>query len=328
MADCSGNREGGRLHLVSVRKKTATVLFPTPKPNVRFDRKAYPICPGPLDIEKPDAFRAHGLYLKPGERAVHTLYVVHHGTRESIEVFELNAGAAPPILTWVGCAPAPPKQVFNGVVALPDGGFAATSNSADIRQYLPATGWSLVPGSEGTAPNGLEISKDGQWLYIAGWAEEKLTRLSRGRTPIQKDVIKLGFRPDNVRLSLDGSVLFAAGHTDKDGRSIVEPREPLRETVQRGADRPEDAGIPPNLPASCHRRFRDVHDGHPDWERTLAGIAAWRPDRVSSDAQSRSVARVTCALTRIFDAVAHSAITVKYSWTASGPTMNGWFSPT
>jgi hypothetical protein len=160
---------------------------------------------------------------------VHTLYVVHHGTRESIEVFELNAGAAPPILTWVGCAPAPPKQVFNGVVALPDGGFAATSNSADIRQYLPATGWSLVPGSEGTAPNGVEISKDGQWLYIAGWAEEKLTRLSRGRTPIQKDVIKLGFRPDNVRLSLDGSVLFAAGHTDKDGRSIVEPREPLRE---------------------------------------------------------------------------------------------------
>ena len=76
----------------------------------------------------------------------------------------------------------------------------------------------------------MEISKDGQWLYIAGWAEEKLTRLSRGRTPIQKDVIKLGFRPDNVRLSLDGSVLFAAGHTDKDGRSIVEPREPLRET--------------------------------------------------------------------------------------------------
>jgi hypothetical protein len=64
----SGNREGGRLHLVSVRQKTATVLFPTPKPNVQFDRKAHPICPGPLDIEKPDAFRAHGLYLKPGER--------------------------------------------------------------------------------------------------------------------------------------------------------------------------------------------------------------------------------------------------------------------
>ena len=67
-------------------------------------------------------------------------------------------------------------------------------------------------------------------MYVAGWAEEKLTRLSRGKTTVQKDVIKLGFRPDNVRFTPDGSALFAAGHTDKDGKSIVEPREPLRET--------------------------------------------------------------------------------------------------
>ena len=77
--------------------------------------------------------------------------------------------------------------------------------------------------------NGLEISKDGRMLYIAGWAEEKLTRLSRSE-PAQKDVVKLGFRPDNVRMSADGSVIFAAGHTDKNGRSITEPRQPLTET--------------------------------------------------------------------------------------------------
>ena len=86
-------------------------------------------------------------------------------------------------------------------------------------------------GTAGTAPNGLEISKDGRWLYIAGWAEEKLTRVSRGQSPVKSDVIALGFRPDNVRMSPDGSVLFAAGHTDKNGRSITEPRDPLRETT-------------------------------------------------------------------------------------------------
>ena len=75
----------------------------------------------------------------------------------------------------------------------------------------------------------MEISRDGRWLYVAGWAEEKLTRVSLGASPVQKDVIQLGFRPDNVRMSLDGSVIFAAGHTDKDGHSIKEPREPLRE---------------------------------------------------------------------------------------------------
>ena len=88
----SGNREGGRLHLINVSKKTSTVLFPTATRNERLDAATYPTCPGPLDLTKPDAFRAHGLYLKPGQGRVHTLYVVHHGTRESIEVFEVDAG--------------------------------------------------------------------------------------------------------------------------------------------------------------------------------------------------------------------------------------------
>ena len=227
----SGNREGGRLHLVNVRSKTATVVFPTAARKERLDAATYPTCPGPLDLKKPDDFRAHGPYLKPGQGAVHILYVVHHGTRESIEVFEVDARTTPPALTWVGCAPALSTLNFNGVVALPEGGFAATSTrTGDVWQYQADTGWRRVPGTEGTAPNGLEISKDGRWLYIAGWAEEKVTRVSRGQPSVQKDVIQLGFRPDNLRMSPDGSVIFAAGHTDKDGRSITEPREPLKET--------------------------------------------------------------------------------------------------
>jgi hypothetical protein len=240
----SGNREGGRLHLVNVRDKTATVLFPTPARNERFDAATYPTCPGPLNLERPDAFRAHGLYLNPGQDAVHTLYVVHHGTRESIEVFEVDARAALPALTWVGCAPALSTLVFNGVVALPEGGFAATSGpTGDVWQYQTGTGWRRVRGSEGTAPNGIEISKDGRWLYIAGWAEEKVTRLSRDQAPVRKDVVTLGFRPDNLRMSPDGSVMFAAGHSDKDGRSITERREPLRETSNVATIDPETMAV-------------------------------------------------------------------------------------
>jgi hypothetical protein len=169
--------------------------------------------------------------MKAGKGAVHTLLVVHHGARESIEVFEVDAGATPPSLTWVGCAPGLSIHNFNSVVALPEGGFAATNGRTnDVWQYHTETGWRRVPGSDGTAPNGLEISKDGRWLYIAGWAEEKLTRISRDQTTVKKDVVQLGFRPDNVRFSPDGSVLFAAGHTDKDGKSITGAREPLRET--------------------------------------------------------------------------------------------------
>ena len=150
------NGVGGRLHLVSVRDKTATVLFPTTARKERFDATTYPTCPGPLDPEKQAAFRAHGLYLKPGRGAVHTLYVVHHGTRESVEVFEVDARATPPALTWIGCAPELSTiGPGNGVAALPEGGFAVTSGkTGDVWQWQTRSGWSQVPGSEGSAPNG------------------------------------------------------------------------------------------------------------------------------------------------------------------------------
>ena len=222
----SGNRAGGRIHLVSVAGKTATVFFPSPTVAERLDSRSYPTCPGPIDPDEGDAFNAHGLYLQPGQAEVHTLYVVHHGNRESIEVFEIDAGLTTPEMTWVGCAVAPEPLGFNGVVALPDGGFVATSpRTGDVWEWQSVSGWTRVPGSEDTAPNGLEISADGQWLYIAGWAEEKLTRLSRGRTPVQKEVLDLGFRPDNLRMSLDGTVIFAAGHGN-----IQSPRAPLEES--------------------------------------------------------------------------------------------------
>ena len=234
----SGNRAGGRIHLVNVSEKSATVLFPARSPQERFDSAAYPTCPGPIDPDEGDEFNAHGIYLKPGADAIHTLYVVHHGRRESIEVFEVDATARP-TLTWIGCAVAPEPVGMNGVVALPEGGFAATSpRTGDVWEWQASTGWAQIPGSEGTAPNGLEISADGHWLYIAGWAEEKMTRLSRGRTPIQKDVISLGFRPDNLRMSLDGTVIFAAGHGD-----IQTPRAPLEESSNVATIDPETLEI-------------------------------------------------------------------------------------
>ena len=235
----SGAREGGRLHLLSVSEKTSTVLFPTPDSELRHDAGAYPDCPGPLDPTDPDASRLHGLYMHPGANGVHTLLVVHHGPRESIEFFEVDAREAPPSLAWTGCVVAPEGASLNSVVALPDGGFATTNAGIGVWEWQADGGWRVLPESEDTAANGIEVSPDGEILYIAGWAEEKLTRLSRGRTPVEKDVIQLGFRPDNVRMALDGSVIYAAGHTDKDGNSITLPREPTLETTNVAAIDPE-----------------------------------------------------------------------------------------
>ena len=235
----SGAREGGRLHLLSVQDKTSTLLFPTDDREERLDAETYPDCPGPLELSDPNASRHHGLYLDPGADDVHTLYVVHHGSRESIEVFEVGSETTPPSLAWIGCAVAPEGAGLNSVAALPEGGFVTTNNGVGVREWHTDTGWEVLPQSEDTAPNGVEVSADGQFVYIAGWSEEKVTRLSRGQTPVQKDVIQLGFRPDNLRMSLDGSKIFASGHTDKDGNSIADPREPTLETTNVAAIDPE-----------------------------------------------------------------------------------------
>jgi hypothetical protein len=207
----SGDREGGRIHLINVRSKTATPVFPTATPSERLDKATYPTCPDPIDPAEGNAFNAHGLYLKKGRNTVHTLYVVHHGLRESIEVFEVDTRGARPALTWIGCVVAPEKIGFNSVVALPEGGVAATHARTGVWEWHADSGWKIIPGSEDTVANGIEISRDGRWLYINGWEQEKITRLSRGLTPFKKDVIKVPFRPDNIRWSPDGSLLYSAG---------------------------------------------------------------------------------------------------------------------
>ena len=237
----SGDQEGGRIQLVNVQDKTATILFPTPTRTDRLDAAAYPTCPGPMDPQDGNDFRAHGLYLTAGSGGVHTLHVVHHGFRESIEVFEVDARGTRAALTWVGCAVAPEPLGLNSVVALPEEGFVATSpRTGDVWEWHASSGWAQVPGSEDTAPNGLEISSDGRWLYVAGFSEAKMTRLSRGRTLVQKDVVTLGFRPDNLRMSLAGSVILAAGPGN-----VQTPRDVSQETSNVAKIDPETLEVQP-----------------------------------------------------------------------------------
>ena len=223
----SGDAAPGAITLINVRDKTTAALYPSPNLTQRLDAKTYDSCPGPIDPEEKDKFRAHGLALRSGRNGLHTLYVVHHGNRESIEVFEFDARAKAPALTWVGCAVAPDPIGLNSVVALPEGGFASTNfqprgaaagranmqageKNGELWEWHTRTGWKIVPGSEASGANGIEISKDGKWFYMGGWGNQTFIRFSRGQTPVKRDEIPVGFRLDNLRWAPDGS-LFAAG---------------------------------------------------------------------------------------------------------------------
>ncbi|PYR47414.1 MAG: hypothetical protein DMF89_19015 [Acidobacteria bacterium] len=225
---------GGAVHLVNTRDYTTTEVFPVATPRERFDKKMYAACPGPIDPGEKDKFSAHGLAVREGSNNVHTVYVVHHGFRESIEVFEVDTRAKPPTFTWVGCAIAPPTASFNSVSPVPGGGFVATNpnrrgpgasqggtNTGEVFEWSASEGFKVVPGSESQGPNGIEVSRDGKWLYVNLWPASQVMRLSRGQTPMKKDVIDLPFHPDNIRWQPDGS-LFAAGHGGPNNQRVIE----------------------------------------------------------------------------------------------------------
>jgi hypothetical protein len=223
----SGMAANGSIRAINLRDKTTSILFPAASAREEFDRKAYPSCPGPIPASEKERFRAHGLYLRQGNNQTHTLFMVHHGDRESIEIFRLDARAKPPVLTWTGCAVAPDPIGLNSVVGLPDGGFITTNfqprgqdatargrmmageNNGELWEWHSDSGWKKVPGSEAAGPNGIEISKDGKSLYIGGWGSQSVIRLSRGQTPAKRESVTVGFRVDNVRWAPDGSLLAA-----------------------------------------------------------------------------------------------------------------------
>ena len=48
-------------------------------------------------------------------------------------------------------------------------------------------------------PNGLVSSEDGEWFYVGGWSYMALVRISRGKLPVEVELIPVGFNVDNVR---------------------------------------------------------------------------------------------------------------------------------
>lgn len=219
----SGNRAGqGAIRAFHLRDKKIVTIFPSPTMKFAPDAKAFPGCPGPVDLSNPEekkTVQIHGMYLKTGSNL--RLFAVHHGARESIEAFDVDAKASPPVLTWVGCVVAPPASTFNSMVALPDGGVAATNtlkgqaptgpNKGAVWEWQPGRGWRAMPGTETDRINGLEVSRDGKVFYVAAWGEQTMLRVERGPANPKRDVLKMPFRIDNLRMMDDGSIL-AAGH--------------------------------------------------------------------------------------------------------------------
>ena len=244
----------GGISLIRVRDRTSIGAYPAAAARRRLDEKKYSECPGPPDSGPEARFTTHGLWLQPGTSTMHTLFVVGHGSRESIEVFEIDTRPATPVVTWIGCVIAPEPIGLNSVRGLPDGGFIATNflarnispearermlggeKNGELWEWHNGSGWKRVPGSEAAGANGIEISNDGKWYYVAAWGSQSFFRLSRSGA-LARDEIRLGFRVDNIRWAKDGTLL-AAGQGD--GYSTIVKIDPEALTVREIARRTDD----------------------------------------------------------------------------------------
>jgi hypothetical protein len=217
----SGHRAPGHLYLIDPEARTQSELIHNATFTLQHDTLAYPDCPGPLNLQ---AFDVHGLSLAETSPRHFSLYTTSHGAREAIEIYDLDLRGAAPILTWKGCVLLQPDSYHNSVARLADGGFVTTrmrdqnfrrggGAQVGITGYLvewhPGGQPQLLAGTELSLPNGIDVSKDERFIYVAAIGSHELVRFDRRATPMTKRVVSVPIRPDNIHWATNGKLLTA-----------------------------------------------------------------------------------------------------------------------
>ena len=77
-------------------------------------------------------------------------------------------------------------------------------------EWNPSTGWKKIEGTDTGYPNGVAVSPDGEWVYIASWATGEIIKVSRGKEEVEREDMPLNFLPDNLTWRANGG-LFIGG---------------------------------------------------------------------------------------------------------------------
>jgi len=184
------------------------------------------ICPAPLD---PGELEPHGIALLVEDHPPWALLVVNHGRRESVEVYTVAPTAGVPRVAWAGCVPLPEGMAGNDVVGLADGGLAVSASqlprsrlgwatmfvkltlgvtTGEVLEWRPDAGWRAMSGTRAALPNGVAVTPDERWLFVADWARSRLIRVDRTGGS-ERRVRDLPHHPDNLSWAPDGRLLVA-----------------------------------------------------------------------------------------------------------------------
>lgn len=219
----SGFSNGAGLKLVDTDAHTMRLWYSGDPKQIRHGKQSYERCPSAPDAK---TFNAQGISLRTSEAGRHTLYVVNHGGRESVEIFAIDSRADEPALTWIGCVLMPQGVAANSAAAYSDGTILAsvlTHPGTTITDFVGgkttggvyewrrgAAGFTLLPGTELPGNNGIEISRDDKEFYVVafGWRSVVVFSRANSSIPLRKAAAP-GFMPDNIHW--DGDRLILAG---------------------------------------------------------------------------------------------------------------------
>jgi hypothetical protein len=201
----------------------ATELYPADLPRAKQDMETYGACPGSPD---PNNFITHGLNLRAGKDGHSRLYVVGHGGREAIEVFDVDASGGKPVVTWTGCVMLPEGMAANSVASFSDGSLVATvplhpgktisdafagEITGGVYEWSPGdSGFELVEGTGLPYANGIEVSADEREFHVVSSVLFTVTAYSHSN-PAQelRTTGPMEFIPDNLHMGSDGSLITA-----------------------------------------------------------------------------------------------------------------------
>lgn len=211
-----GATAGGGMALFDLAHKTFTKMTITAEPDKSWGD---PACPGPIG----DALVSHGSSLAKRRNGAWALYVVNHGGRQSIEMFELKSASGTWSLAWHGCVVG--AHDYNDVAILPDGGYVGTYPTAlvspgsnanafgggvtgYVARWTPGKGESEVPGTRLPYPNGVVVSADGGTMFVNAFAARVVHKYD---LPSGKETgsVKVDFLPDNLTWTKEGRLLVA-----------------------------------------------------------------------------------------------------------------------
>ena len=118
--------EQGSLSVLNTQDKSVHRIYPGSDSSIaseEFWGEASCATPG-------EAFQAHGIDLRRRSDGRWQLLVVNHGSRESVEFFEVFDDGSSVLLSWRGCALGPDQAAFNDVVARRDGAHPLRARAA------------------------------------------------------------------------------------------------------------------------------------------------------------------------------------------------------